>query len=135
NLPEGYLFLCPLEDLQDKSGRWLPSPECPAYWSLDPSGRQRLSPEEAYGLGFPPLQLEVEFRGWSWHENVYAALSRFHAAKGFDPHTQNLARNYGFPLYQLTSGPNAGNADSEYEVHISWLSLTRVKMNSRRSIF
>ncbi|KAJ7127747.1 hypothetical protein C8R44DRAFT_545225, partial [Mycena epipterygia] len=96
NLPEGYLFLCPLEDLQDDTGRWLRNPECPAYWSINPSGSQRLSPEEASRLGFPSLTLERVIWRRSWTENVYTALSHFHAAKGFDPNSQDLARNLGF---------------------------------------
>ncbi|KAJ7094157.1 hypothetical protein C8R44DRAFT_552109, partial [Mycena epipterygia] len=99
--PEGYLFLCPAEHLRDENGRWLPNPECPAYWSLDPSGNQRPSPEEALGLGFPSLKLEMHVALNSWHKGVYEALSRFHAAKGFDPKSQDIARHFGYPLYEL----------------------------------
>ncbi|KAJ7090019.1 hypothetical protein C8R44DRAFT_553047, partial [Mycena epipterygia] len=91
NLPKGYLFLCPLEDLRDDDGRWLPNPECPAYWSLDPSGSQRLSTEEASRLGFPALELETNIWGVSWDGSFYAALSRFHTGKGFDPNSQDIA--------------------------------------------
>ncbi|KAJ7105895.1 hypothetical protein C8R44DRAFT_681332, partial [Mycena epipterygia] len=101
NLPEGYLFLCPLEDLRDDDGRWLPKSECPAYWSLDPSVSQRLSTEEASSVGFPSLNLETYIYSKSWDESVYAALSRFHAGKGFDPNSQDIARHLGKPLYEL----------------------------------
>ncbi|KAJ7127723.1 hypothetical protein C8R44DRAFT_539361, partial [Mycena epipterygia] len=101
NLPEGYLFLCPGEDLGDDTGRWLRNPECPAYWSLDPSGRQRLSTEKASRLGFPALKCDREIWGKSWDENVYAALSRFHAGQGFDPNTQDITRHLKYPLYEL----------------------------------
>ncbi|KAJ7094190.1 hypothetical protein C8R44DRAFT_387016 [Mycena epipterygia] len=101
-IPEGYLFLCPVEHLRDDMGRWVPNPECPAYWSLDPSGNQRLSPEEAFRLGFPSFELDVTVVMKSWHESVYAALSRFHAGKGFDPNSQDLARHLGYPLYELS---------------------------------
>ncbi|KAJ7095588.1 hypothetical protein C8R44DRAFT_718197 [Mycena epipterygia] len=114
NLPEGYLFLCPLEDLRDGEGTFLGNPECPAYWSLDPSGIQTLSPEEASSLGFPSLNWKTCVRGCSWDEGIYAALSRFHAAKGFDPNGQDIARHLGQPLYELSSAPNVDSAHSEY---------------------
>ncbi|KAJ7094204.1 hypothetical protein C8R44DRAFT_562603, partial [Mycena epipterygia] len=99
--PEGYFFLCPAEHLRDENGRWVPDPECPAYWSLDPSGNQRLSPDEASRRGFPAFKLEMDVHMKSWHESVYDALSRFHAAKGFDSNSQDLARHLGHPLYEL----------------------------------
>ncbi|KAJ7079701.1 hypothetical protein C8R44DRAFT_654024 [Mycena epipterygia] len=111
-LPEGYLFLCPMEDLRDDGSRWLRSPEFPAYWSLDPSGSQSLSPEEASSLGFPTLKFEMLVSVTSWDESVYAALSRFHAAKGFDPNSQDLARHLGKSPYELSS-PGVDSAHSE----------------------
>ncbi|KAJ7078360.1 hypothetical protein C8R44DRAFT_565748, partial [Mycena epipterygia] len=100
NLPEGYLCLCPLEDLQDCDGKWLQNPEYPAYWSLDPYGSQRLGSEEASSLGFPSLEFEMKVWMKYWPESVYTALSCFHAAKGFDPNSQDLARHLGHPLYE-----------------------------------
>ncbi|KAJ7127917.1 hypothetical protein C8R44DRAFT_555944, partial [Mycena epipterygia] len=97
--PEGYLFLCPLENLRDDEGRWLANPECPAYWSLDDSGSRRLSPEEASTIGFPSMKLETYVYGRS---SVYAGLSRFHAGKGFNPNSQDVARYLGQPIYQVT---------------------------------
>ncbi|KAJ7836148.1 hypothetical protein B0H14DRAFT_2589881 [Mycena olivaceomarginata] len=67
-LPEGYLFLCPVQDLQAADGTLIERPECPAYWSLDPAGTPRLSPDDASRLGFP-----------------CAEMAEFHAAKGFAP--------------------------------------------------
>ncbi|KAJ7094184.1 hypothetical protein C8R44DRAFT_386920 [Mycena epipterygia] len=101
-IPEGYLFLCPVEHFRNENGRWVRNPECPAYWSLDPSGNQRLSPEDASRRGFPAFKLEMDVHMNSWHESVYAALSRFHAGKGFDPNSQDLARHLGQPLYELS---------------------------------
>ncbi|KAJ7721812.1 hypothetical protein B0H16DRAFT_1473704 [Mycena metata] len=82
--PPGYLFLCPTTDFQtgSTSFRW---PDCPAYWSLDPSGVDRLSTEEATQLGFPAFKLTTKFEGSSWDTSVYAGLRQFHQAKGFDP--------------------------------------------------
>ncbi|KAJ7036900.1 hypothetical protein C8F04DRAFT_1180924 [Mycena alexandri] len=92
----GYLFLCPEKDFRDwpTSFRW---PNCPAYWSLDSLGAERLSREEAMQLGCPSFQLTTQVHGWSWDTNVYAGLRQFHQAKRFDP-----ARHLGYPLFRLS---------------------------------
>ncbi|KAJ7616634.1 hypothetical protein FB45DRAFT_1008066 [Roridomyces roridus] len=106
SLSGGYLFLRPIADFQvgATSFRW-PSPtndeESPVYyWSLDPLGAHRLSTDEAHRLGFPEITL---CRPWSrssrWSVEVYEGLRKFHEAKGFDPDTQDLARQLGRPLY------------------------------------
>ncbi|KAJ7767307.1 hypothetical protein B0H16DRAFT_1521635 [Mycena metata] len=100
-LPKGYLFVCPVDDFRvgPCSFRW---PDRPAYWSLDPSGSQPLSTEEAAGLGFPLLQFNTTIRGKCWDHTTYTELRRFHLAKGFDPTSQDIARHLGDPLYHLT---------------------------------
>ncbi|KAJ7095594.1 hypothetical protein C8R44DRAFT_380689 [Mycena epipterygia] len=113
NLPEGYLFLCPLEDLQDDVGNFLRNLDCVGYWSLDPAGSQRLSSEEASSLGFPSLEFKRTIVMISWNEDVYAALSRFHAGKGFDPNSQDLALHLEQPLYQLSSSLSDDSARFE----------------------
>jgi hypothetical protein len=102
--PSGYLFLCPAKDFQTgpSSFRW---PDCPAYWSVDPAGAQRLSPDETARLGFPSIQLITEVREWSWDSSVYSGLRQFHQAKGFDADSQDIARHIGYPLYQLSTDP------------------------------
>ncbi|KAJ7712139.1 hypothetical protein B0H16DRAFT_1703122 [Mycena metata] len=101
NTPLGYLFLCPGADFQTGSTafRW---PECPAYWSLNPSGLDRFSTEEATQLGFPSFQLATQVHGFSWDTSVYAGLRQFHQAQGFDPQSQDIARHLGHPLYELS---------------------------------
>ncbi|KAJ7724016.1 hypothetical protein B0H16DRAFT_329679 [Mycena metata] len=97
---QGWLFVCP--DAQLHSGpcsfRW---PDCAAYWSHDPFGTVRLSPEEAEEAGFPLITLELMVRGDSWDSIDYAELWKFHQAKGFAPDSQEIARHLGHPLYQL----------------------------------
>ncbi|KAJ7104858.1 hypothetical protein C8R44DRAFT_715545 [Mycena epipterygia] len=115
DLPEGYLFLCPFEDLRSTDGTWLATTECPAYWSLDPAGGSRLRPEDASNLGFLSFTLTSEAQGYSWPENMYAALSRFHAGKGFDPNSQDIARHLGYPIFELSCTPNVECAHSEYQ--------------------
>ncbi|KAJ6462861.1 hypothetical protein C8R45DRAFT_1177636, partial [Mycena sanguinolenta] len=92
--PPGFLFLCPTEQFPSSPSafRW---PACPAYWSLDPSGVDRLGAEDATQLGFPPFELTTEAAGWSWDPSVYEGLRQFHEAKGFDPYSQDVARHLG----------------------------------------
>ncbi|KAF7377038.1 hypothetical protein MSAN_00121900 [Mycena sanguinolenta] len=100
--PEGFLFLCPKEDFRTGSSLFC-WPACPAYWSLDPSGIDRLSPEEATRLGFPSFQLTTKVEGWYWDSSVYEGLSQFHEANGFDPYSQDVARHLGYPFLRLSS--------------------------------
>ncbi|KAF7337292.1 hypothetical protein MSAN_02281800 [Mycena sanguinolenta] len=106
HIPEGYLFICPPQDLRTgtelhvNSYQW---PACPAYWSLDPSGADRLSPEDARMLGFPPIHIETFVQGKSWERSVYKGLRRFHEGKGFDPESREVARQLGYPLFEVLS--------------------------------
>jgi hypothetical protein len=101
--PEGFLFLCPPEDfeIEPSSFGW---PDYPAYWSLDPSGAERPSAQDANHLGFPSVGLSAAIVGSSWDATVYDELREFHQRKGFDPDSQDVARHLGYPLYQLSNG-------------------------------
>ncbi|KAJ7605434.1 hypothetical protein DFH06DRAFT_1385064 [Mycena polygramma] len=82
--PPGYLFLCPLADLQDDFACFR-IPVCCAYWSLDPSGAERFTEDEARTVGLPDIQLRT-----------------FHEAKGFDPYSQEVAIAMGHPLVEMS---------------------------------
>ncbi|KAJ6592696.1 hypothetical protein B0H19DRAFT_901656, partial [Mycena capillaripes] len=99
----GYLFVCPLNELRSEiSGRFSTThPDCPAYWALDPLGLDRLTGEEAQRLGFPELSFSSHVTQTSWDEHVYAGIRQFHAGKGFDPDSQDVAQHVGVPLYSL----------------------------------
>ncbi|KAJ6555902.1 hypothetical protein B0H19DRAFT_1262035 [Mycena capillaripes] len=100
--PAGFLFLCPEEDFRTgPSSFWWP--ECPAYWSLDPVGLERLTADQATELRFPSLRHDTTIGGRSWDANVYAGLRQFHKAKGFDPDSQDVAKYLWQPLYQLSN--------------------------------
>ncbi|KAJ7644750.1 hypothetical protein FB45DRAFT_299366 [Roridomyces roridus] len=99
DLPPGYLFLCPPN--QFTSDRPYQVPDFPAYWSLDPSGSERLTPEEAGRMGFPELQLVVKICGIFGMDDFYTGMREFHAAKGYDPGALDVANDLGYPLYQL----------------------------------
>ncbi|KAF8193613.1 hypothetical protein K438DRAFT_1969513 [Mycena galopus ATCC 62051] len=98
----GFLFLCPESDLQAGpfSFCW---PDCAAYWSLDPSGVDRLSQDETTWLGFPRFCFITKDEGCYFDASVYDGLRKFHLAKGFITESQDLARHLGHPLYQLSS--------------------------------
>ncbi|KAJ7620313.1 hypothetical protein FB45DRAFT_929958 [Roridomyces roridus] len=100
DLPPGYLFLCPSH--QFESHRWYQLPDCPAYWSVNPSGAERLTPEEAAHLGFPDFELYVKIYGLRWMDDMYPGMRQFHATKGYNPDTLDLATDLGYPFYELT---------------------------------
>ncbi|KAJ7062245.1 hypothetical protein C8F01DRAFT_1284711 [Mycena amicta] len=102
-IPPGYLFLCPVTDLQsDKPGQ-SQSLDDAAYWSLDPMGANRMSAEEAEAAGFPRLCCTVAVEVCNWDDTVYIGLRTFHTGKGFDPSSQDLARHLGYQLYEVSS--------------------------------
>ncbi|KAJ7673825.1 hypothetical protein DFH06DRAFT_750486 [Mycena polygramma] len=102
HLPDGYLFVCPNKDFNagECTFRW---PDCPAYWSLDPTGADRLSTEDAKILGFPILHRETFMEGRYWDNGVYAGLRRFQEAEGYNPDSQDASKDLGYPLYELPS--------------------------------
>jgi hypothetical protein len=100
NLPAGYLFICPLEDIQCGI-----ADQPVYYWSLDPSGVEPLTEEEAEQLGFPFSQLEMGATGKYWDGHIYEGLLQFYEGKGFDPYSQDVARELGLPLLQINWDP------------------------------
>jgi hypothetical protein len=77
-------------------------PDCTAYWSLEPTGDERLSPEDAENLGFPSLEIKLGAWCHYWDDSVYAGLSQFHQSKGFNPYSQDVARHLGYRLYKVS---------------------------------
>ncbi|KAF7334339.1 hypothetical protein MSAN_02378800 [Mycena sanguinolenta] len=104
--PEGYLFVCPARDFRtgnEAHANLYQWPACPAYWSLDPSGADCLSTEDAKILGFPTIHIETNVKGCSWDRSVYRGLRRFHEGKGHNPESREVARRLGYPLYEVLS--------------------------------
>ncbi|KAF7374291.1 hypothetical protein MSAN_00312300 [Mycena sanguinolenta] len=91
NPPDGYLFICSPKDFETgpMSYQW---PHRPAYWSLDSSGDNPLSHEDATSLGFPSIMLWTDVHVLSWDETVYAGLRKFDEGKGFNPESQDVAK-------------------------------------------
>ncbi|KAF7353224.1 hypothetical protein MSAN_01510200 [Mycena sanguinolenta] len=106
DIPEGYLFVCPPQDFHtgtEPHANLYQWPACPAYWSLNPSGADRLSTEDARNLGFPVIHIETLMFGESWDRTVYRGLRRFHEGKGFDLESREVARQLGYPLFEVAS--------------------------------
>ncbi|KAJ6628180.1 hypothetical protein B0H10DRAFT_1940727 [Mycena sp. CBHHK59/15] len=74
----------------------------PSILASQRSGVERLRPEEAEGLGFPSLKLNMMISGYSWDDPVYTGLHKFHQGKGFDPDSQDMSWHLEYPLYQLS---------------------------------
>ncbi|KAJ6554268.1 hypothetical protein B0H19DRAFT_1071687 [Mycena capillaripes] len=103
--PSGFLFLCPAQYLQTGplSFRW---PECPAYWSRDPMGVERLSTQEANAIGFPSIDYTTTVIGLFWDATVYAGLHQFDQAKGLDSDAQDSASHLGAAAFRLSAQMN-----------------------------
>ncbi|KAF8214429.1 hypothetical protein K438DRAFT_1926902 [Mycena galopus ATCC 62051] len=106
NLPPGYLFLCPLAEFETDIPGCFAVPDCRAYWSLDPSGAEWLGAEQARTLGLPDINSWVEVWGKYWNSSDYDGICQFHKAKGFDPYSQDVAIELGYPLFQVSCEQN-----------------------------
>ncbi|KAJ7464888.1 hypothetical protein B0H11DRAFT_2240316 [Mycena galericulata] len=106
SLPPGYLFLCPLTEMQTEHPGHVLIPACTAYWSRDPSGAECLSAEEAKNEGFPDIDCCMWTVAGSWDTGVYTGIRQFHEAKSFDPYSQKVATELGYPLFQVSCEQN-----------------------------
>ncbi|KAF7353170.1 hypothetical protein MSAN_01504600 [Mycena sanguinolenta] len=53
--------------------------------------------------GFPAIHTETVIGGDSWDGSVYQGLLRFHESKRFDPNNREVARQFGYPLFEVLS--------------------------------
>ncbi|KAF7331347.1 hypothetical protein MKEN_00012400 [Mycena kentingensis (nom. inval.)] len=73
-----------------------------AYWSMDPTGNERLSTADARRLGLPELSISAYIQGTKYPDAFYDEIDAFHRAKGFDPDSADVARHLGLPVFELT---------------------------------
>ncbi|KAK7033802.1 hypothetical protein R3P38DRAFT_3351656 [Favolaschia claudopus] len=72
------------------------------YWSLDPSGHPPLAPERAASLGLPSVETRIAIDGIYHSPRRYESIiAQFYRQRGFDPASQDVARELGCPLYHL----------------------------------
>ncbi|KAJ6563971.1 hypothetical protein B0H19DRAFT_905484, partial [Mycena capillaripes] len=71
------------------------------YWAFDPAGLDRLTFQPAEDLGLPIPEFSIQLLGARWDETYHNTIRDFHAAKGFDPCSQDMAIAMGYPLVDL----------------------------------
>jgi hypothetical protein len=71
------------------------------YWSFDPQGCTRISDENAEDLGLPRVNFLPYAYGPQWSQRNYDLLAEFHRAKGYDPYSQAVAIELGYPLIDV----------------------------------
>ncbi|KAF7340340.1 Reverse transcriptase-RNase H-integrase [Mycena venus] len=98
-----YLFLFPPQvELVD--GQFIimnPNDSEKYYWSFDPTGLEQLTHEMAEDIGLLTPQFFVRVIGWKGDESTLDMIREFHAAKGFDPDSQDVAIAMGYPLVDI----------------------------------
>ncbi|KAJ7157702.1 hypothetical protein C8R43DRAFT_1183142, partial [Mycena crocata] len=102
NAPTGDLYLYispPCVGIQDGRVSIQIPAACDAYyWSLQKDGTERLSEAQLEDLAPPEVIFEVSVLGQSWSEQEYQMIQQFHAAKGFNPYSTDIATKFGYPL-------------------------------------
>ncbi|KAJ7607722.1 hypothetical protein FB45DRAFT_947586 [Roridomyces roridus] len=121
--PDGYLFVrSPVYMMTDRSSfAWSQSAW---FWSLDPTGTNPLTEEDALNHGFPVVELTTSLLGVYWDTEFYKELRRFHAAKGFDPDSQDVAKHLGCSLMELPGDKETIHAHGQF--HRATLGLTHI---------
>ncbi|KAF7340336.1 hypothetical protein MVEN_01952800 [Mycena venus] len=71
------------------------------YWSFDPTGLKWLTRKAAEDIGLPTPQFSVKATAWMWDKSTPDMICKFHAAKGFNPDSQDAAIAMGYPLVDI----------------------------------
>jgi hypothetical protein len=71
------------------------------YWSFDPEGLDRLSPDALDKLALPRATFQAQVSGAQWRQEEYDSIGKFHLAKGFDPTGPDVAIKLGYPLVDI----------------------------------
>ncbi|KAJ6523747.1 hypothetical protein B0H19DRAFT_1276836 [Mycena capillaripes] len=82
------------------------------YWSFDPAGLDWLSHEQAEDLGLPTPQFSVyvsgyDVSGFDRDKSTVDMIREFHAAKGFDPDSQDATIAMEYPLVDIEAIKNS----------------------------
>ncbi|KAF7340329.1 Reverse transcriptase-RNase H-integrase [Mycena venus] len=96
-----FLFLPQVELLDGQFTIMNPDDSEKYYWAFDPTGLDRLTHEMAEDIGLPTPQFSVKITGWRGNESTLDMIREFHAAKGFDPDSQDVAIAMGYPLVDI----------------------------------
>ncbi|KAF7341495.1 hypothetical protein MVEN_01886900 [Mycena venus] len=71
------------------------------YWAFDPAGLHQLTNEVAENIGLPTPEFSIELSGPTFAQYEDAMIREFHAAKGFDPDSQDATIAMGYPLVDI----------------------------------
>jgi hypothetical protein len=71
------------------------------YWAFDPAGLDRLTHEIAEDIGLPTPEFTIVPYGLFLPEVETNLIREFHAAKGFDPESQDIAIAMRYPLVDI----------------------------------
>ncbi|KAJ7911629.1 hypothetical protein B0H13DRAFT_1524881, partial [Mycena leptocephala] len=71
------------------------------YWTFDPEGIERFSEDTSEALGLPLVQFHTLVRGDRGSKDDYTLIREFHLDKGFDPDSQDIAIELGYPLVEV----------------------------------
>jgi hypothetical protein len=103
-LAQAHIFLCPISVRHEGLRIGLEFPESDYfYWSLDSAGNSRMTLAECDSIGLPRLGFRFLATTKFWHEYHYNAVREFSEARGFNPHSSEVARLLGLPLVEIES--------------------------------
>ncbi|KAJ7818709.1 hypothetical protein B0H14DRAFT_1369514 [Mycena olivaceomarginata] len=131
-----YLFLFPPQvEILDSQLTVINPPDAEKYyWAFDPAGLDQLTHEMAEDIGLPTPKFTIVPYGLLLEEDVTNLIREFHAAKGFDPESQDVAIAMRYPLLDIESmkrsiqelteqhsmiGPDTDSDEIEDEIYYS----------------
>jgi hypothetical protein len=96
-----FLFSPDVQDSGSQFSVYLPPENKAYYWSFDPKGTTQLSAEDAEQIGLPHVNFQATVFGSTWSRDIYDLIGHFHLAKGYNPHSQDVAIELGYPLLDV----------------------------------
>lgn len=115
-----YLFLLPvsLDTSDGHLAAHLPAENETYYWSFDRDGSEKLPPDSIEELGLPHVTFQAYAYGRRWDRKVYDTIANFHRTKGFDPYSQDVAIELGYPLLDIDAAKKALNTGGVSNLHM-----------------
>jgi hypothetical protein len=71
------------------------------YWSFDPEGIEHLPQDSLDKFTLPSVNFRAQVRAAHWSQEVYDSIATCHHAKDFDPASQDVAIELGYPLLNV----------------------------------
>ncbi|KAJ7859041.1 hypothetical protein B0H14DRAFT_638648 [Mycena olivaceomarginata] len=106
-MQEIYLFLFdPCVHIQNgRTSVKIPATSHAYYWSFQHDGSNRLSDEMLEEIVPPQVLFEARIVGHTWSDVDYELIREFSLAKGFNPNSNDVAIELGYPLAALHDEP------------------------------